>query len=244
MVLSELQATILKLFHDKLNKPSKIKGLSYPLIPRISNEYLQNRVVIVGQETNTWYPKTEDDFHKEFLGSSLKVIERKALIERYDRFVDEAIEEYGGCFWEFNRQLYKRNIISGWIITKERQLNHCWINLFVLEACKNKRDVSGRPSRNSILRNEVISLQRDIVFQLLKILSPKLIIFLTGHTLDYFLFRFAINDNKPKLLKIHDKLDVKEACQIISKKHYWKDTIMMRLYHPTYFMGYINGNKK
>ncbi len=246
MILSELQTAILELFKNKLSKPSRIKRLSYPLISRISNEYLQNRVVVVGQETNTWYPKTEDDFHKEFLGSSLKEIERKALIERYDKFVDEEVEEYGGHFWEFNRQLYKRNIINGWIVTKERRLNHCWINLFVMEACKDKEDDSGRPSKreNSTLRNEIISLQKDIVFQLLKLLSPKLVIFLTGHNLDYFLFNFTINDSDPKLIKLHNKLDTKEACQILSKNPYWKDTVMIRLYHPTYFMGRINANKK
>lgn len=251
MLLSKLQAKIIELFKNKLNKPST-RGLSYPLIPRISNEYLKNRVVVVGQETNTWYPHNikendeVDDYNKEFLGSSLKAIEKNALIERYDQFIDKDVEEYDGHFWQFNRQLYKRNIINGWIVTKERRLNHCWINLFVMEACKNKKDDSGRPSKreNSALRNEIISLQKDIVFQLLKLLSPKLAIFLTGHNLDYFLFNFAINDSDPKLIKLHNSLDVKEACQILSKNPYWKDTVMIRLYHPTYFMGRINANKK
>lgn len=251
MVLFELQTAVLELYRKKLDKPSKI-GLSYPLIPRISKEYLKNRVIVVGQETNTWYPNPRnkkangeiDDFNKEFLGSSLEEIEIKGLKERYDRFIDNEVEEYGGYFWEFNRQLYRNNIIKGQILTKERQLNHCWVNLFVMEACKYKNDTAGRPSKNLFVQKEVLSLQKDLLFQLLKILSPRLIIFLTGHGLDHVVFNFALLDSNPKLIKIHDKLNVEEACQIYSKVSYWKDIVIIRLYHPTYFMGYINANKK
>ena len=41
--------------------------------------------------------------------------------------------------------LYKENIITGDLVSEENNLSHCWLNLFTIEACKDKKDDTGRP---------------------------------------------------------------------------------------------------
>ena len=244
-----LQSRVNKLFLETLVTEETNFNLSYPLIPRISNEYLKNRIVIVGQETNTWYnDKSENgDYNDIFLHSkNIYDIEKEALNKRYDIFVNEAVENYGGKFWEFNRLLYQEQIIKGSIV-KNNELSHCWINLFCMEACYDKKDTTGRPTKNQSLRNNILNHQKLLTYNLLKLLEPKLIIFLTGNSLDNVLLQYALNGHKASSKPIDNRniLEEKHACEIIptsgSALH---NSTIIRLYHPTYFMGYINGNRQ
>ncbi len=188
-----LQNRINKLFLETLTTEENEFNLSYPLIPRISNEYLKNRIVIVGQETNTQYndESANGDYNDIFLNSkNIYDVEKEALNERYDIFVNEAVESYGGKFWEFNRLLYQEQIIDGSIV-KNHELTHCWINLFCMEACYDKKDASGRPTKNRLLRNNILNHQNLLTYKILKLLEPKLIIFLTGNSLDSILLQYA-----------------------------------------------------
>jgi len=102
-----LQAKIIQLFKNKLNKKSEM-DLSYPFIPRISENYLSNRIVIVGQETNTWY-KTYNGVndYNLFVDSSIEDVYNDALVNRYDAFIKDSIEKYGGKSWKFQKKLYQ-----------------------------------------------------------------------------------------------------------------------------------------
>ena len=53
--VKKIQKLVHELFRNTLTTKENDFNLSYPLIPRISEAYLNNRIVIVGQETNTWY---------------------------------------------------------------------------------------------------------------------------------------------------------------------------------------------
>ena len=112
-----LQNLVYKLFISTLiSRESKFR-LSYPLIPRISEEYLRNRIVVVGQETNTWYDTGSKygDYNDVFLNKKHE-IEKESLCNRYDDFVNKHVREYGGKFWSFNRLLYEKGIIEGDIV--------------------------------------------------------------------------------------------------------------------------------
>jgi len=244
-----LQSRVNKLFLETLATEETEFNLSYPLIPRISNEYLKNRIVIVGQETNTWYNDVSDngDYNDIFLNSeNIYDIEKEALKKRYDIFVNEAVESYGGKFWKFNRLLYKEEIINGSIV-KNHELSHCWINLFCMEACYDKKDISGRPTKNGFLRNNILNHQNLLTYKLLKLLKPKLIIFLTGNSLDDILLRYALNSDNVNWKPIDKRniIEEKHASEIIlSEVSSLYGSTILRLYHPTYFMGYINGQRQ
>ncbi len=244
-----LQSRVNKLFLETLVTEETEFNLSYPLIPRISNEYLKNRIVVVGQETNTWYNNDSEngDYNDIFLKSKNNSdIENDALKNKYDIFVNKEVESYGGKFWEFNRLLYQEQIIDGSIV-KNHELTHCWINLFCMEACYDKKDTTGRPTKNGSLRNNVLNHQKILTYNLLKLLEPKLIIFLTGNSLDNILIQYALNNPNANWKPIDNSniLEEKHACEIIpNSESSLHNSAIIRLYHPTYFMGYINGHRQ
>jgi hypothetical protein len=222
-------------------------GLSVPLIPRVSLGYLKNRTLIIGQETNTWYKKTKDDLKNVFL-KDLDNISEVCLDDRFDNFICNCADGYGGKFWDFNRLLYAKDILEGDMI-EDDELSHCWMNLFSVEACKDKTDDSGRPSqkKNKELAKKIIEMQGDLLFQSIKILKPKLIVFLTGHSLDQIILDTAICANKVKIKqadpkKILTKEQLSEF-QILDKNHPLSSVKIFRSYHPSYFMSRINGYK-
>lgn len=244
--VEKLQGDIIDLFKRTLTKRVEGYNLSFPFIPRISKEYLKSRVVIVGQETNTWYNTGNgSDYHGIFLEGKNN-IEIEALDRRYDVFVRNHVSKYGGKFWQFNRSLYSDNGIFDTSIVKDGELSHCWINLFSMEACVNKKDSWGRPTKNQELRKSVLNIQGKLTFELLKLLKPKIIIFLTGAPLDYVIKEYALNSEIYDLKSIdeYNVLEEKHAAKIeVDKDSPFYETDIFRLYHPSYFLGYINGHK-
>ncbi len=242
-----LQDLIYELFDSTLTRKEEEFPLSYPLIPRISENYIKNRVVVVGQETNIWYDTGSEtgDYNNIFLNPK-NDLETEALRKRYDRFVKEKVPTYRGKFWDFNRALYDKEIIEGEIV-KNGELSHCWINFFAMEACCDKQDENGKPTKNIELREAILGHQGMLTYHLLKILSPRLIIFLTGHSLDNYVCKHALNIQYNGCFKAIDKKNILQsnhACQIVTnKKSYFSNTTILRLYHPTYFMGRINTYK-
>ena len=98
------------------------------------------------------------------------------------------------------------------------------MNLFVVEACTHKKDNKGRPTINKMLANKIMTLQENLVFKVLGILKPKLIISLTGHSLDNILFNNCLGTSKVQVKSI----DVEE---IINKDKRNKcDKLMASIY--------------
>ncbi|WP_282017370.1 hypothetical protein [Salegentibacter mishustinae] len=225
-------------------------NLSVPLVPRISENYLKNKVVVVGQETNTWYrtdnkPDT-DDLQQVFL-KNLSKVDKICLEKRYDVFIKDIAGKYGGNFWRFQRMLYERNILGGEMI-ENSFLSHCWINLFSVEACINKKDENGRPTKNKRLGHKIINLQGNLLFEILRVLKPELIIFVTGNSLDSYLRQHGINDVNSRFEGLDKSgiLGVENLAEVVisDDKHCLHGTRIIRSYHPTYFMGKINTYKK
>lgn len=256
MKLESIQKEVTQLYYNHLKDYQGGLNLSRPHIPLISEAYLKNRIIILGQETNTWYRQGEDDllnFYKNnhnpndpFYGS-----------EPYREFIRDSVERYPGKFWEFSKKLYDYGLIKG-PIQKNGYLGHCWINLFAVEAipCKNargKEKTNGQPTRNIELRNQVINIQGNLFFKLMDLLKPKIIIALTGKGLDVALFRsslglsFSSDDNNMKWINPDHNLifDDGQICEVkITKKdHPLLNTKIIRTYHPNYFLGRFNSNK-
>lgn len=245
--INELQERINNVYIEAFKNYSGNLNLSVPHIPRVSEQYLKTRTIVIGQETNTWYKETDDDLLNVFT-KNIDDVTRICLTDRYDKFVTDVVSTYSGKFWEFNRLLYTSKILSGDIL-REGKLSHCWMNLFVVEACTEKYSIKGRPSKDWSLAIKIMIMQRDLLFKIFGILEPKLIICLTGHSLDKFLLENALCLEEPEReIKAIDSqvLDEKMLAIIKVKKetHPLFNTKVIRCYHPTYFMGYINVNQK
>src|SRR5690606_1734593 len=106
-----LQQKINQAFQTKFKNYEGGLNLSVPYIPRISKNYLKTRTIVLGQETNTWYPNGEADGLKSIFLQNLNNIDLICLENRYDEFIKSSVKKYPGKFWEFQRLLYKENIL-------------------------------------------------------------------------------------------------------------------------------------
>jgi len=241
----EIQDEINNLYFERFKNYSNNLGLSVPLIPRISEKYFENRTVIIGQETNTWYRNGNHDGLKNIFLANQDNIEKVCLNDRYDKFIKNSVSKYSGKFWVFIKLLYEEQIIKNEFI-ENNNLSHLWLNLFLVEACKDKNDKNGRPTSNSKLAEQVNNLQGNLIREILNILKPKLIISMTGYKLDYILLNNVLS-NKSIIKSVDSKkiLNKEMLGEIIitDKEDILYNTKIIRSYHPTYFMGKINTNK-
>lgn len=145
--LNEIQKRINQIFFETFRNYKGGLNLSRPLIPLISENYLKNRVIIIGQETNTWYKEGEDDLNNIYLKdyNSSDIFYGTSV---YKKFIKEAAPRYGGKFWEFTKALYSKIFFNGQL-QEDGYLGHCWINLFSVESVGEKGNQKGRPTNNS-----------------------------------------------------------------------------------------------
>lgn len=250
MKLEDIQKSVTQLFLNYFNKYEGGLNLSLPHVPLISEAYLKNRIIVLGQETNTWYGVGDDDLIKIYLENqdSDNIYYGS---EPYKQFIKDSSQKYGGKFWQFNRSLYSEGIIDG-PIQKDGYLSHCWLNLFFVEAVNKKGNSDGRPTKNLELRSKILSLQEDLLLKLFELLEPKILIALTGQNLDVALFKDSLklewHENHTEWSSVDDTgvFTPHELSQVLVKKagHPLQNTMILRTYHPTYFLGRINSNKK
>ena len=231
--LEKLQNEILRLAYGYFRNMDFSEGFSCPLIPRISREYLKNRIVIMGQETNTWWNMIYSDHDiKEWCAE-------KCLSEGYDKFVRECVESYGGKFWEFSRSLYKavfkRPICNG------EALSHCWMNLFCIEkcVCRNDKDKNHLPSQNRNLAKRVMNVQRDFVYEVMKLIRPRIILAMIGKKNDDLFKRNVLGTDCVNYSELFEKKKIVEF-KVCDKSSPLYETLILRTYHPSYFMIYMS----
>lgn len=240
--LKAIQNEIERLAYEYFRDMDCLEGFSYPLVPRISEEYLKNRFVVMGQETNTWKGHIyAPEVRKDFLEGSLA---------EYDRFVrDEVAVNYPGEFWQFSKDLYQKEIqILDGDICNGSWLSHCWINLFCMEKCayRNDRDKTHLPSQNRRLAKRVMEIQKDFVFRILKIIKPKTILAMTYYQNDSFLIENGLGTSFDKVEfcpidkeKIYSRNHIAEI-KINDVNNPLSKTKIIRSYHPKFFTKRIN----
>ena len=241
--LEKIQNEIQRLACEYFRNIDCSERFSYPLVPRISEEYFNNRVVVMGQETNTWKDFIDNPGKKEnFLEVSLA---------EYDRFVQAEVVGYGGKFWDFSRSLYKE--IFKTPICNGNALSHCWMNLFCIEKCicRNDKNAKHKPSQNRKLANSVMEIQKDFVFQVMKLIRPKIILAMIGNKNDDLFKKFVLGtecaDEKPidcaKSFGEWSTAEFKEF-EVRDAMNPLYGTLILRTYHPSYFMGRMRGRKR
>ena len=92
------------------------------------------------------------------------------------------------------------------------------MNLFCVEKCVDKKDNSGRPSRNKGLAEKVMDVQKNLVFQILTLIKPKIVLATTGHANDVFLLKNALGTDYSQVrFKTVDDKEIYERRLIINK---------------------------
>ncbi len=240
---AEIQEKISQLAFETFKEHEGYEWFSKPLIPRISSQYMENRFVILGQETNTWYGNLKDINNIQLYGDLTKFFVENC----YDDFCRHNAETYKGAFWTFTRALYKNGILNGSIVNHENGfLSHCWMDLFCIEKCKVRNDRTGRPSQNPEIANDVMKLQKDLVFKIFSIITPRVILATIGHANDYYLKKYAlrVKDDEVDILPIdsQDVFGLNELAEfkIKNPEHPLYRTTIVRTYHPTFFVRLIN----
>ncbi|MBR2470573.1 MAG: hypothetical protein IKB43_10595 [Fibrobacter sp.] len=239
--LEKIQNEIQKLAYECFRNVDCSEGFTYPLIPRISEMYLKNRVVVMAQETNTWVGHIDcPEKQEKFLGGCLA---------EYDRFVRDDVARHRGKLWQFSRSLYKRGLLDG-CIQNGSMLSHCWMNLFCIEKSvyRNDKNKGHLPSQNRELANRVLEIQQDFIFQVLRLIQPKVILALIGNKNDDLLKKYALGTTNVKSISIdssnafgeHELAELK-VCENTNPLH---ETLILRTYHPTYFMGRMKGRER
>ncbi len=245
--LKAIQNEIERLAYERFRNIDCSEYFTYPLVPRISEEYLKNRVVVMGQETNTWYGHIDNPEKREnFLEGSLA---------EYDRFVREKAASDRGKFWQFSRSLYKssrsiykREILDG-CIRNGNWLSHCWMNLFCIEKSAYRGDKKKNlPSQNRDLANRVIEIQQDFVFQVLCLIRPKVVLALIGNDNDDLFKKYALGTEDVRSISV-DSSNVfgeRELAEfkVCERNNPLYETLILRTYHPTFFMWKMGGREK
>jgi hypothetical protein len=106
--MEDLQNQVNELFAEKLKIYQGGDNLSLPHIPRISKKYFSTKTIVIGQETNTWFRKGNDDLKNIFI-ENLDKISNICLENSYDKFIALDAANYKGMFWKFSRLLYEEN---------------------------------------------------------------------------------------------------------------------------------------
>ena len=233
--LKTIQDEIQMLAYEYFRNMDCSEDFSYPLVPRISEEYLRNRFVVMGQETNTWKGHIyAPDVRENFLEGSLA---------EYDRFVREEVPSYGGKFWVFSRCLYekffKRPICNG------NALSYCWMNLFCIEkcVCRNDKDKTHLPSQNRKLAKRVMNIQHDFVYEVMKLIRPRIILAMIGKKNDDLFEKNVLGTDCFDFSELFEKKKILEykICDEFSPLY---GTLILRTYHPSYFMIYMSAENR
>lgn len=235
---------------------------SIPLIPRITQEYLDYKLVILGQETATWYPeswyKNEDKNHPlyksykefnlyDFINAKESDVERICQVCRYDRHVQYV---YGKGkktqgLWGFSKKICRE--VLGHRIKPNTGIPFCLLDLFCTETVEFHGE-KGKPSQNEALAGEVMNMQSDLLYQILTLIEPKAILATTNEKNDDILKQYALGDPKAKNTTVDEsgKFTTGEIARIKIGQGALKDTEVLRTYHPNYFYGsgYSQGIRK
>ena len=159
-------------------KDEEILNFSRPFLIDVNDEYINSdkKVMIIGQETYTWY-----GLYKDFLNEDNGV---KSTQDIYRNFMLQNKANYNSPFWNFFNKLEENSNAS-----------FIWNNVYKLETIEYLEDPNklGQKVGFSLLSKnkeykhlieKVRIFQKDILIKEIEILKPDIVIFLTGHPYD------------------------------------------------------------
>jgi hypothetical protein len=209
----------------------RLKEFSIPLIPRITQKCRDYGLVILGQETDTWYGKgwyenedKNDDLYGlykefnlyDFIHAQESEVERICQVCRYDRHVDFIFNTEDGArkqgIWGYIRKICREVLgepksrkNNSPKIDPKKDIPFCLLDLFCVETVKYGEPSSeqgGRPSQDKDLAEEVNKMQGDLIYQILELIKPKAILATTSYKNDGFLKQYALGDPAAKVTAV------------------------------------------
>lgn len=165
--MQEKECLLLKFYKTKFLNTS-ITNFSSPMLISLKN--VNTDVIIVGQETNSWYGS-----YKDFL---IKGVSEQMNI--YDNFIVSEFLKKSSPY-----HTYVKEICGGNMPT----IN----NLFKFDLGDNSNKKSILSAKADEIKH-IVSFHDGVLMREIEIISPKIIIFFTGPRYEAFLDRFMPND--------------------------------------------------
>ena len=114
------------------------------------------------------------------------------------------------------------------------------MNLFLVEKIVNKGDDKGKTSQNRVLTNEVLSIQKQLLYEIFEIIKPKVIVALIGPDIDGIFTKYALNVQVGnfEIIKVSNEYEkrILAEVRILDNSNCLNNTKIIRAYHPSYFM--------
>jgi hypothetical protein len=214
-----MNESLKKIYYSKWDNLSKALNLalieksnvlkpSNPLLISLNNNNYENsdiKIMVFGQETNSWYEDFNNDFNK--------------TLKLYDNFFNNgyAQKEYGSPFWQgINRfiELLKEK-------KPEKKIGLVWNNLIKI-GCSERN--ANRPPE---YLNKIEKEHFKIINEEVKILKPDIILFLSGPDYDSSI---QSNFENIKFNTISKKYDLRKIAKLSFENH----KNIYRTYHPKY----------
>lgn len=224
----ELEAFYNKKFLDS----SMSDECSSPHLISLNNSRVNTDIMIIGQETNSWYGSYLD-FKNRGVENQMKI---------YDTFMDENYEKMNTLFWRYAKMLINNDTFVP-----------VWTNIFKFDLGDDK----GRDKNISKASKEeyakIIQFHEGILAKEIEIIQPKIIIFFTGHVYDKLFFDPIVKrdgDYKELYRRIDELNGVDEwKCALLDLKKFDGFSNFrgkaFRTYHPIYLNRNLDkfGNK-
>jgi hypothetical protein len=200
---------------------------SSPHLISLENSKINTDIMIIGQETNSWYGS--------YLDFQTHGVEKQMSI--YNNFMNENYQTMNTIFWRDTKYIIDDNTIIP-----------IWTNIFKFDlgdSTKKDKNIS-KASKEEYTK--IIEFHQDILAKEIEIIQPRIIIFFTGHTYDKLFFDPIVKktgDYKKLYKKIDELKDIDEwQCGTLDLKnfegfHNFKGKAI-RTYHPSY----LNRNSK
>lgn len=222
---SDKQEKLINFYENKFLGADIPKSYSSPHLVSLNNENINTDIMIIGQETNSWYGNYED-FNARGINEQMKI---------YDNFMESSYKDMNNIFFR-----YVKNIID------DKDCIPVWTNLFKFDLGdgKENRNISKASKKEY---EEIVYFHNEVLAKEIEIIKPKIIIFFTGHTYDKLFFDpLVIKDKDYRDLynKICDFENINEwKCAVMDLKQYPDfecfEGKAIRTYHPIY----LNRNK-
>ena len=210
-------------------KDEEILNFSRPFLLDVNDEYInsEKKVMIIGQETYTWY-----GLYKDFLNEDDGI---KRTQDIYRNFMLDNKSNYNSPFWNFFNKL-EENSNASFICNNVYKLE-------TIEYLEHPNKLGKKVGFSVLSKNKVYKhliekvkvFQKDILIKEIEILKPDVVIFLTGHPYDSLFMDKQFNNietfyqdiNEATLLKI-------DQWKFGRFKNEYLPYNTYRTYHPNY----------
>ena len=230
--MQQKQKELEAFYNEKFLENTMSDDYSSPHLISLNSTKVTTDIMIIGQETNSWY------------GSYLDFRNRgvKEQMNIYDTFMDENYQNMNTLFWR-----YTKNIINN------DNLVPVWTNIFKFDLGDAKGSTKNISKASKEEYAKIIEFHQGILAREIEIIQPKIIIFFTGHTYDVLFFD-PIVKREGDYRELYRNIEALEGidewkCALLNLKKF--DGFLnfkgeaFRTYHPIYLNRNLDkfGNK-